>query len=210
MTRRVSRSRTAAACGILAVCVAACTSSGSPPSQLSPPGSVPATAGLGHSVIVGVAGFSRELHPANRVVSVAHVGRGGSLPENCAFAPATPTHLVAAEVRYFGSTSSGSPDYILLCVVQLDSPGHAASAIAWAVRGRETSGAPTTFPFRTFPVPGIPGASGVGLSGNETAYFATGPYAVTVFASTPSSTSDSTAERLAATVARRQFDNLRA
>ena len=131
-------------------------------------------------------GFHAVSGGAAHGVVAGVVGAKGRLPDSCGFLPATPPGLVAASVAAFaGTTAPGA--FAVVCTAAMSSGTAASAVVAAAVRGRETSGAPTTFPFLTFAVPGVPGASGVGLPGNETVSFATGPFAVTAFVSNPGS-----------------------
>lgn len=202
--RALPRRGTVSGLLLAAVCAALLAACSSPSAQLSATTGTTAPArspsALAARLGPGPAGFVAEPQARAEGTTVGSFGAGRAVPANCGLVAARPEQLRGGLVRLFGGNPAHVGATALVCVVELATAAQASELVAASVRDRETSGAPTTMPFITFAVAGIPGAVGVGLPGHETVAFATGPYAVTVLADDPGA--DTPADPVTRAVAR--------
>jgi hypothetical protein len=131
------------------------------------------------------------------------------LPLACDATAVTRSEVLGGEMRFYDGNPSYPGSSVVLCLADLAPSGLAAATAAAVVHERETSGAPTTFPFRTFVVPAVPGATGIGLNGNESVYFGAGPYFVSIEAIDYTAPNSSVAQVLAREVAQAEYRRLR-
>lgn len=196
------------AAAALCAAAAACTSTGSPHPPTSKGRRVTAVS-LQARLAPTPVGFVSELKDSFNGEHTGYLGAHRVLPLACDSGSLGQSHVLGGELRFYDDNSSYPGTVVVLCLAELSPARLAAATAAGVVRDRETLGAPTTFPFRTFPVPGVPGATGIGLDGNENVYFAAGPYYICIAALDESTPNSSTAQVLARDLAVAEYHQLR-